>query len=93
MKQCLKIIVSGKFPGETYQTYAQKHAISLSIEGTLQQAENNTFVIQACGLAENLDTFIDFLYKSPAAAKVTDLVAEPLISAKDFRGAFRIIEN
>ena len=91
MKRCLKIQVSGKVQGVGYRAFAQKHAQSLSIEGTIQNAEDGSVVIYASGQGPNLDKFIDALYQGTSACKVKELIAEPLLHEKDFRGVFRII--
>jgi acylphosphatase len=91
MKKCLKITISGKVQGEGYRSVTQKHAQSLGIEGTLQGAEEGSLVIFACGQSENLDKFIDFLYKGAPGAQVAELSAEPFLQEKDFRSVFRII--
>lgn len=93
MKKCLKITVSGKIPGEAYYLYAQKQAQSLGIEGVLQTTTDGNVIILANGTTENLDQFIDFLYKGTGNTSIADLVAEPYLNHKDFRGTFRVIEN
>ena len=91
MRKSLKIHVLGKVQGVSYRTAAQKHAQSLGIEGTVQNAEDGSVIIYACGQSDNLDKLIDFLYKGTSDSKITDLIAEPFMNEKDFRGVFRII--
>lgn len=91
MRKCLKIKVSGKVQDSAYKSLAQKHAQNLGIEGTVQNSEDDCIVIMACGPSDNLDKFIDVLYKGTADSRVTNLVAEPFLSEKDFRSVFRII--
>jgi acylphosphatase len=91
MRKCLKIRVFGNVQGVAYRAYTQKQAQQLSIEGSVQNAEDGTVIIFACGNSEHLDKFIDMLYKGTAQSKVQDVAAEPLMNEKDFRGAFRII--
>ncbi|NDD53923.1 acylphosphatase [bacterium] len=91
MKKCLKIRVSGTVQGVAYRAYAQKHAQTLGIEGTVQNAEDGSVVIYACGPAASLERFIDFLYKGTPAAHVEDLLAEPFVNERDYRSVFRII--
>ena len=93
MKKCLKITVSGKLQGEAYLSYAQQQAQTLGIEGTLQKNTDGNVIIHASGTAENLDQFIDFLYKGTTKSQIADLIAEPYLNHKDFRGTFRVIEN
>ena len=91
MRKCLKIHVSGKVQNVSYRAHAQKHAQVLGIEGTVQNTDEGSVVIYACGQSEHLDKFIDALYKGTSESKIVDLIAEPLVNEKDFRGVFRII--
>ena len=91
MKKCLKIRVNGKVQGVAYRAYTQKNANSLGIEGTVQNSDDGSVVIYACGHAENLEKFIDLLYKGTTASKIEDVAAEPFVNEKDLRGVFRII--
>jgi len=91
MKRCLKIKVTGKVQGVFYREFAQKSAQKLQIEGTAQNMEDSSVLIQVCGTSEKLDDFIDELYKGSKQSKVDDVETEPLIQEKDFRGVFRII--
>ena len=90
MRKCLMIKVTGTFQANTYKAYIQKHANSLGIEGTIQN-DNNGITIYACGLSDKLDRLIDLLYKGTDKSKLKNVVEEPFISEKDFRGVFRII--
>lgn len=91
MKKCLKIRISGKVQDVAYRTMAQKNAQSLNIEGTAQNCDDGSVIIFACGPSDNLDKFIDILYKGTPDSQVEDLLAEPFVNEKDFRGVFRII--
>lgn len=91
MKRCVKITVSGKVQNDSYRAFTQKKAQALGIEGTIQNAENGSVVMYACGPAEQLDTFIDHLYEGTPETQIKELIVEPFINEKDFRGVFRII--
>jgi acylphosphatase len=91
LKKCLKIRVCGKVQGVAYRAHAQKHAQILGIEGSVQNAEDGSVVIYACGPAANLEKFLDYLYQGTTKSQIEDLLAEPFMNEKDFRGAFRII--
>lgn len=93
MRKCLKIQVSGKVQGVAYRSTAQKNAQILGIEGTIQNAEDGSVMIFACGSSEKLDKFIDTLYLGTTTSQISDLIVEPFINEKNFRGVFRIIEN
>ncbi|MCB9493068.1 MAG: acylphosphatase [Epsilonproteobacteria bacterium] len=92
MKKCLKITVSGKVKGVGYREYAKKHATNLEIEGTAQNSDDDQqVIIYARGQADNLEKFIDHLYKGSTKSKVEDIFAEPFTQERDFRGVFRVI--
>ncbi len=90
-KQCLKITVSGNVQSVGYRAYVKQQAEKLAIEGTAQNAEGGVVIIFACSNTETLDSFIDVLYEGPQDASVSNVVAEPLVVQKEFRGVFRVI--
>jgi acylphosphatase len=91
MRKCLKIAVVGKVQGVAYRAFVQKQAKTLGIEGTVQNTDDGNVLVYACGPVDQLDKFIDFLYKGSSASDVKDVQAEPFSLEKDFRGVFRII--
>jgi acylphosphatase len=91
MRKCLKVTVQGKVQDVSYRAFVQKHAQILGIEGTVKNVEDGSVVIYACGTSDKLDGFIDQLYKGPSAARVEDVIIEPFVNEKDFRGVFRVI--
>jgi acylphosphatase len=94
MKQCVKIVVSGKVQSSDYREFVKDHAQELLVEGTIQKDdEKSSVVIFACGSSDNLDTLIDFLYRGTSRSKVKEIQVEPLIASNNFRGVFRIIGN
>lgn len=90
MRKCLIIKVYGKVQANTHKILIQKSAKSLNIEGTVQNQEDG-ILIHACGISDSLDKFIDKIYESIDKSKIVNLEAEPFVSEKDYRGAFRII--
>lgn len=91
MRKCLKVTVHGKVQEVSYRAFVQKHAQTFGIEGTVKNVEDGSVLIFACGASDKLDSFIDYLYKGPSASRVEDVIIEPLLSDKDFRGVFRVI--
>ncbi len=91
MRQCLKIIVTGKVQDVGFRHYVQKEAEALSIEGTVNNTDDGTVHILVCGNSDKLDDLIDILYKGTRSSKVENVLAEPLSQTKDFRGVFRVI--
>lgn len=93
MKKCLKIVIAGRGQEHAFYGLIQNHAQSCMVEGVLHNKEDGNIVVHACGTTEKLEAFIDKLYQGAANYTVTDLVAEPLQTPRDFRNSFRIIEN
>lgn len=91
MRKCIKIIVYGKVKNEAYQTFIQKQALVIGVEGTIKNNDDESVIIHACGTTENLDTLIDYVYKGASGSHVDDVHIEPFINEKDFRGVFRVI--
>lgn len=91
MKKCLKIRVCGNVQGVAYRAHTKKHADTLGIEGTVQNSDDGSVLIYACGNAVNLEKLLDVLYKGTPDSSVEDLIAEPFLNEKNFRGVFRII--
>ena len=91
MRQCIKIIVTGKVQDVGFRHYVQRKAEELCIEGTVNNTDDGAVHILACGNSDNLDDLIDILYKGPRGSKVENVLAEPLSKTKDFRGVFRVI--
>ncbi len=93
MRKCLKIHVTGGVHDNSYCLFVQKHAQGLSIEGSIQGSGDDNVLIYACGASDSLEKFIDLLYKGSPEFKIDDVMAEPLMQERDFRGAFRIISQ
>jgi len=91
MKQCVKIIVTGQVQSLAYKEAIQKQAQKLHIEGTLQDYEEADILIFACGQSGSLDELIDEIYKGTSDVKIRDVIIEPFINEKNYRGVFRII--
>lgn len=91
MKQCIKITITGHVQSVPYKEFIQKQAQKLHIEGTLQDYEDEDVLIIACGQSDNLDELIDHIYKGTPDIKIRDVIIEPFINEKNFRGVFRLI--
>jgi len=83
--------VTGKVQGVFYRKFVQTQAQKLGIEGTVQNLDDKSVLIYACGLADKLDDLIDLLYKGSPKSKIEDVVVEPLIQEKNYRNVFRVI--
>ncbi len=91
MSKCLKVTVKGKVQDVSYREFVQKHAQKFGVEGTIKNLDDGSVLIFACGQTDKLENLIDQLYKGTSAARVEDVIIEPFVNEKDFRGAFRVI--
>ena len=92
MKKCLKITITAEFSPESLTAVILKYARQLEVEGTAQVVADNEIRIMACGTKENVDEFLDILHNSSGKYVPEDIVVEPFIKERDYRGIFRIIE-
>lgn len=69
-----------------------KNGAKLGVEGTIQVVPDHEMSIVVCGLKDQVDEFVDELHKHAAKEGIIDISIEPYVKAKDYRGAFRIIE-
>ena len=97
MKRSIKITVVGDVKDSSYKQFTQQQAKDLAIEGIVQDqndaGEESGIIIYAHGPADNIEKFIDLLYKGPKDHTVEDVYAEPIVKEKDYRGVFRIIDK
>ncbi len=91
MNKCLKISLAINNAQGLLESFIQKNAKNFKIEGIAYLAEGQ-IKITACGSAENLDEFVDSLYKGYKDIKPSLIEVEPFLKDKDYRGIFRIIE-
>ena len=91
MKQCIKIVITGHVQSPAYKEVIQKQAQKLRIEGTLQDHDDADILIFACGQSDSLDELIDHIYKGTNDIKIRDVIIEPFINEKNYRGVFRVI--
>ena len=91
MKRISKIIVRGKVQGVFYRDFVKQNAEKLRIEGTVQNSSDGSVIINACGQSENIEDLIDALYQGPPKSNVEQIIEEPIIKGRNFRGVFRII--
>ena len=91
MRKYARITIEGKVQGVGLREFVKKHAIKLEVEGHIQNLNNGTVQIEACGTTDNIEQLIDVIYKGSPKAEVSDVVEEPMSVQKDFRGVFRVI--
>lgn len=91
MNKCLRVILSLKSYDEDLIPYIQKAAKKIKVEGTIQQQDKKTVKIIVCGDTEDVDAFMDVVYKGKDEKPVS-VDVEPFLKDRDYRGVFRIIE-
>ncbi len=94
MYKSLRITLSAsKVPTQFLKNFIQKKALQLELEGTAQLVKPDAVIrIFVCGLKDHVDTFLDFLHKSPGNIHMNSIEVEPFFKEKDYRGVFRIVE-
>lgn len=92
MKKCLRITIVATFFVDFLQTFIQKYAREYGLEGTAQFLNENQVRIVVCGDKESVDEFVDMIHKGEKKWRAEEIMAEPFIKDKDYRGVFRIIE-
>lgn len=92
MKKCVKVNIAFR-GGIEFIQLLQKHGSKLSLEGVLQfLPHEEQLKLVVCGNKDDVDKFVDALHKEGAGKGITDIVVEPHLKDKDYRGVFRIIE-
>jgi len=92
MKKCLKITFTSKVLDRRLRDAIQPMARQLGVEGTVQLIEPHEMVIIACGDKENIDGFLDVIHEGFSGFIPEDVLVEPFLKEKDYRGIFRILE-
>lgn len=92
MSQCLRITFIAKNGEDVVNSFVQKYAKILSLEGVVQGHADATVVVVACGTRDRIEDFIEMLYRSLAEKKIERMEVEPFLKDRDYRGVFRIIE-
>lgn len=65
-----KCKVSGRVQGVYYRASAQKRARELDITGHARNLDDGSVEVLACGEQVQVETFIEWLWVGPAAARV-----------------------
>lgn len=93
MNKCLKIIIFLKKLDRRLTSIIQKFAKKHNLEGFAQLNEND-IKITVCGSKDDVDDFLDKIYKEFENFDVynKDVEIVPFIKDRDYRGIFRVIE-
>ncbi|HLD84343.1 MAG TPA: acylphosphatase [Coxiellaceae bacterium] len=68
---CIQARVLGKVQGVFYRDSARKKAQSLGIVGWVKNDNDGSVSLHACGDAEKIKQFIEWLHQGPLLAKVS----------------------
>lgn len=91
MNQCLHITFLSKSTKKLLSDLQQK-AREVSLEGSARIEGEHNAIIVVCGPKEKINDFVDFLYQEVAKKTIENLMIEPMLRGKDYRGIFRVIE-
>lgn len=93
MNKCLKITFKGPVPEGYLSSNVLKIARERMLEGTAQVIEGGSRVrIIIHGERDDVEDFLDDLYKGTKNFIPEEIEVEPHIKDKDYRGVFRILE-
>jgi acylphosphatase len=92
MKKCLKITFTLNVLDRMLRDAVQAAARKLDLEGTVQLVEPQGMVIIACGSKENIDSFLDVIHQGFGSNVPENILVEPFLKERDYRGIFRILE-
>ncbi len=92
MKKCIKLTILGTVQGVGLRKYIKDQAESIgNIEGTAQNMPDGSVVVQICGPSDAVEKLVDQIYKGTPKSKIENIITEPIVATKNFRGVFRII--
>lgn len=92
MKKCIKIEFAVQNPQDFLKKVIAKEIKNKSLEGLAQVLPESVVQVCVCAEEDELDDLVDVLYAHVAQYKMTDVIVEPFLKDKDYRGVFRILE-
>jgi acylphosphatase len=92
MKRCLKISFDVGPAPPNFLSFLQNCARELGIEGVAQVDETQVITITICGNNNAVEGFLDYIHAGYQEWFPANIVEEPFLSNRDYRGTFRIIE-
>lgn len=91
MSRCIKMTFNVQRSDEKLLNAVQTKAHECKLEGFVLASTPETIKIIACGVSGDLDTFLDKVDEIIAAQGGQDVVIDPFLKDKDYRGVFRIM--
>lgn len=92
MKQCLRITFTIDKGDNFLDDFIHKHAKKLRLEGVAQMLEPKKVQVIVHGPEDQIDEFVELLYKGSAKAQPKEIEIEPLLKECNYRGVFRVIQ-
>ena len=83
MKRCRRFLISGRVQGVAYRATTQDAARALGISGNAKNLADGRVKVVACGDANSLKRFEQWLWQGPRFARVEKVVAEEMVG-QDF---------
>ena len=83
---CYRFSVNGRVQGVYFRQSSLQQARALGLRGWVRNTEDGRVEGEVVGDAVALDAFCRWLRQGPPAARVDQLIWEPLIAALDFTG-------
>ena len=90
--KCIKISIVTKSDEKFLSNFVKKKAENFDLEGIAKKMGKSQYDILVCGDDEDLDLFLDELYRGSKDFKPDFLEVESFLKDRDFRGVFRVIE-
>ncbi|MBY0109964.1 MAG: hypothetical protein K2X90_02530 [Candidatus Babeliaceae bacterium] len=91
MSRCIKMTFAVQRSNEKFLHALQKQALDCRLEGFVLASTPDTIKIIACGVSADLDAFLDKVDEIIAKHGGQDVVIDPFLKDKDYRGVFRIM--
>jgi len=76
MKECMYCLITGRVQGVFFRASAQAQAQHLGVTGWARNRSDGRVEVMACGDAEALQRFREWLGDGPPQAEVTDVYTE-----------------
>jgi len=91
MNQCVKITLFVGVLKGFLGDFVQKNAMKLGLEGVVKLVSDDQVKIVVCGSRDDVDVFVDTLYKGSKKYQLDNIEMEPFFKARSYRGVFRVI--
>ena len=78
MLKTVSITVSGKVQGVFYRQSTKEIAKTLGINGEVKNMQNETVLIIATGTEQQIEEFIQWCWRGPEKAKVSNVIVEEI---------------